>query len=494
MKTFNKCLYAIFAVVLFIPYDLIAQVKEIPITSSSEEALSFFKSGRDKIENLELQAAVPLFDKAIQKDPNFALAYLYRSQSGGGYNVFRQNLDKAVSLSGKASDGEKLVIQYYQALADGNGQSQKDYLEKLLASYPYDKRVQSIAGEYYYGINDFQNALNHFKKSTQIDLNYAPVYNMIGYCQSALNNYIEAEKAFQNYIRLVPENPNPYDSYGEFLLKMGKYDESILQYKLAIEKDSHFATSLAGIGNNYVFKGDFVTARKYYQDYFDNSVSVNAKLDAVFLKAVTFIHEGNAQEAVKTFDEYRTLAESENLITNSINSYAFQGFTATESGNPTEGMKYFEKADELIGKSNLPESAKENLVTRSMLWHFYSLTANNDLDKAQAEYEKCKTAIETRMNPNEEMFLNSLLGLYEIKKGEYDKAVFALSQADNQDPWTWYFTAVAYSKMGDKQNSEKLYDKVTKWNVNSLNLAFVRNHAKQELKSLSSESFPVSAQ
>jgi tetratricopeptide (TPR) repeat protein len=316
---------------------------------------------------------------------------------------------------------------------------------------------------------------------------------MIGYCQSALNNLPEAEKAFQSYIRLVPNNPNPYDSYAELLLKMGKYDESIAQYKRALEKDPQFVTSLAGIGNNFVFKGDFEQARKYYQEYSDKSVSVNGKLDALFLKAVTYVHEGNKEQAVATFDQYRALAEKENLPTNSINSYAFQGFTATESGDAESGMKYFDKATDLISKSELPQTTKENLITNSMLWRFYSLTANNDLDKAQAEYEKCKERIESRKNPNEVMFLNSLLGLLEIKKGEYDNAIKYFSQADNQDPWNWYFTAVAYEKKGDTQNSEKILDRITKYNVNSLNLAFVRNHAKEDLKSIMSESSAASA-
>ena len=115
-------------------------------------------------------------------------------------------------------------------------------------------------------LNDFQNALAHFTKAKEIDSNFAPVYNMIGYCQSALNNYPAAEEAFQTYIKLMPDRPNPYDSYAELLLKMGKYDESIAQYKKALEKDPTFTTSLAGIGNNYVFKGDYTAARKYFQD------------------------------------------------------------------------------------------------------------------------------------------------------------------------------------------------------------------------------------
>jgi tetratricopeptide (TPR) repeat protein len=494
MKTLKNCLYLLLTFVFVVPLDLFSQSKEVPVTTTSKEALSNFLSGRDKIENIQVVQAASFFDKAIQADPSFALAYLYRSQSGGGYNVFRQNLDKAVSLEGKVSEGERQLISYFQAIADGSGQKQKESLDELLRSFPEDKRIQSLAGEYYYGINDFQSALGYLKKATDIDVNYAPAYNMIGYCQSGLNNYPEAEKAFQTYIRLIPDNPNPYDSYAELLLKQGKYDESIAQYKKALEKDPQFASSLAGIGNNYVFKGDYEGARKYYQQYSDNSVTTNGKLDALFLKALTYIHEGNSEEAVKTFDDYRALADKENLVTNSINSYAFQGFTATESGNPTEGMKYFEKAEALIGKSNLPEATKENMTTNAMLWRFYSLTQNNDLDNAQAEYNEAKAKIESRNNPNEVMFLNSLQGLFELKKGDYDRALTYFSQADNQDPWTWYFSAVAYSKKGDKQNSAKLFDKVTKWNVNSLNLAFVRNHAKEELKSIESESSSVSAQ
>jgi tetratricopeptide (TPR) repeat protein len=117
-----------------------------------------------------------------------------------------------------------------------------------------------------------------------------------------------------------------------------------------------------------------------------------------------------------------------------------------------------------------------------MLWRFYSLTANGNLDKANAEAEKCKAKIEGRKNPDEQMFLNSLLGLFEIKKGDYDKAISYFSQADNQDPWTWYYTALAYSKKGDKENSAKLFNKITKWNVNSLHLAIVRKPAMNELK------------
>ena len=472
----------IFAVFFFSSCKTQSPGNEMSITTSSKEALNFFIDGRDKFENFENASAASLFDKAIQTDPNFAMAYLYRSWSGGGSNIFRQNLDKAVTLIDKVSEGEKYQILYSQANADGNGQKQKEYLDQLLKLFPSDKRVHGIAGVFYYGTSDFSNSLEHFTKSAELDNKYAPAYNMIGYCQSALNNYQEAERAFQTYIKLIPDKAASYDSYAELLLKMGKYDESIVQYKKALEKDPSFFFSLTGIGNNYIFKDDYESARKYYQEYFEQASVINEKLSALFLIATSFVHEGKVENALKTFEEYRALAEKENLTTNVIYSYVYEGFIVTEAGNPAEGLNFMEKAVDLVGESQLSEPVRENLITATTMMHFYALAANNELDKASVEAEKCKARVENRKNPGEEMQLNSFLAFNEIKKGDYDKAIEYFTKADTEDPWNWYYTAMAYNNKGEKQNALKLFEKITQWNVNRLSLALVRKLAMEELK------------
>jgi tetratricopeptide (TPR) repeat protein len=482
MKT-CKLIFFVLVVSMIVPLNILAQNKEVPVTTSSREALRLFLDGRDKLDNIEFVAAASLFDKAIKQDPGFAMAYLYRAQSGGGYNAFRQNLDKAISLAGKASEGEKLEIQYFQAYAEGDGQKQKELLDKLLASFPSDKRIQAGAGEYFYSINDFSSALKYLLKAAELDKNFASAYNMIGYCQSALNNYTEAEKAFQTYIKLVPDRGNPYDSYAELLLKMGKYDESIAQYNKAVEKDPvNFAGSLNGIGNNYIFKSDYVSARKFYQDYYDKAPTPVAKLTALFWKAISYVHEGKIENAINAFDEYRLMAEKNNLVPNAITSYAYEGYVYTESGNPKEGMKLYDKAIDLLGKSKLPEADKENMITNSMMWHLYALVLNDELDKAVPELEKFKQKVESRKNPGEEMDLNSMYGLFEIKKGNYDKAIEYFSKANTENPWNWYYTAIAYNKKNDRQDALKLFEKITKLNVNSIELALVRKRAMEELK------------
>ncbi len=62
-----------------------------------------------------------------------------------------------------------------------------------------------------------------------------------------------AEKAFRDYIRVAPNEANPYDSYGEFLMNQGRLDEAEAQYEMALVKNPEFAnarTMLVRVGIN----------------------------------------------------------------------------------------------------------------------------------------------------------------------------------------------------------------------------------------------------
>lgn len=119
------------------------EVGEMPITTSSKEALTLFLQGRDKSDNAETAAALTLFEQALEKDPNFALAYVYRWQFSGSYTISRQNLKKAMSLADKVSPGEKLWILAAHAQSEVNSAKQKEHLDQLLKLHPSDKRVHN---------------------------------------------------------------------------------------------------------------------------------------------------------------------------------------------------------------------------------------------------------------------------------------------------------------------------------------------------------------
>src|SRR6266550_3649241 len=228
---------------------------KIPVTSSSEEAKKEFIAGRDLAEKLLITDSLAHYDKAIALDPNFAAAELNRATSSPTAKEFFEHLKKAVSLADKASKGERLLILGTEAGANGNAPKQKEYLEQLVAAFPNDERAHFALGGYYFGQQEMTPAIEHYKKATEISPTYSTAFNILGYAYRQNVDYANAEQAFKKYIELIPKDPNPYDSYAELLLKMGRFDESITQYRKALSVDPNFINSHLGISADLMYMG-----------------------------------------------------------------------------------------------------------------------------------------------------------------------------------------------------------------------------------------------
>ena len=110
-------------------------------------------------------------------------------------------------------------------------------------------------GAYHFGRQDYAAAVAEYKKATAINPQFSQPYNQMGYAYRFMGKNAEAEQAFKKYIELIPGDPNPYDSYAELLMKLGRFDESIKSYEKALSVDPNFVASYIGIGNNRVFLG-----------------------------------------------------------------------------------------------------------------------------------------------------------------------------------------------------------------------------------------------
>src|SRR5690349_83436 len=180
---------------------------KIAITTTSEEARKEFLAGRDLSEKLRITDSIQHYDKAIALDPNFALAHLNRATASPTAKEFFEHLKHAVTHSDKASDGERMLIQATEAGANGNPAKQKEILEKLVAEYPNDERAHFNLGGYYFGQQDFTQAINHYQKATALNPTYSTAFNILGYAYRQNEQYADAETAFKKYIELIPNDP-----------------------------------------------------------------------------------------------------------------------------------------------------------------------------------------------------------------------------------------------------------------------------------------------
>ena len=154
---------------------------KVAITTKSNDARAEFLQGRGLSEKLLAQDSLQHFDRAIALDPDFATAELAQANNSPTAKEFFEHLNKAVSLADKTSNGEKLFILATEAGANGDVVKQKAALDKLVAEYPNDERARFTLGNYYFAAQDFDLAIEQYKKATELSPNYSPAYNILGY-------------------------------------------------------------------------------------------------------------------------------------------------------------------------------------------------------------------------------------------------------------------------------------------------------------------------
>ncbi len=451
---------------------------KIPVTTASEEARKEFLQGRDLQEKLLIQDSIQHFDKAISLDPNFALAELNRANVSPTGKEFFDHLKKAVSLSDKASNGEKLLILGNEAGANGNAAKQKEYLDQLVAAYPNDERAHFNLGGYYFGQQDMPQAIEHYKKATELNPTYSTAFNILGYAYRQNADYANAEQAFKKYIELIPKDPNPYDSYAELLLKMGRFDESIAQYQKALAIDSNFINSHQGIAAALMYQGKPDEAAAELQKITDKARSDAERRTALFALTVVDVDSGKMDKALAEVDKQYTLGEKTNDIPAMTGDLQLKGNIMLEMGKPDEARALFERGLKMTEDSNLSQEIKDN----AKLFHHYNLTrvalAKKDLATAKTEAESFRKGTETLKNPFQTRQAHELLGMIALEAKDYDNAVAELQQANQQNPYDLYRLCQAYQGKGDMGKAKEFCTKAANFNsLPQINLAFIRMKA-----------------
>lgn len=457
---------------------------KIPVTTSSEEARKEFLAGRDLSEKLRITDSIAHFDKAISLDPNFALAELLRANVSPSPKEFFEHLKKAVALADKASDGERMLILAAEAGANGDLTRQKEIFEKLVASYPNDERAHFNLGGYYFGQQDFTQAINHYKRATELAPDYSTAFNILGYAYRQNEAYSDAENAFKKYIELIPNDPNPYDSYAELLLKMGRFDEAIAQYNKALAIDPNFINSHFGIAAALVYKGKPAEAQAELQKMMQKARTDGERRTALFGQVIVAIDSGKLDQALVEVDKEYAIAQKNNDATSMNGDLQLKANILLEMGKYDAAKQAFEQALKMTMDSGLSQQVKDN-AERFSHYNFARVAiARKDLAAAKSETETFRKAAEAAQNANQLKQAHELAGRIALEEKNYDAAISELGQANQQNPDALYLLAKAYKAKGDAEKARTYYTKAANFNsLPQLNYAIVRNKAEKALAS-----------
>ena len=217
-------------------------------TTSSLEALQAYSLGREAmIQKGESTAGVPFFQRAIQLDPGFAVAYaaLGNAYSNlGETGLAAANIRKAYELRTHVSEHERLYIEshYYQFASGDLIKASRTY-ELWAATFPNDEAPRTNLAVIYSNLGNFDRSLELAKEAVRISHDGQSYANLVNAYISENNpdgaNGVAAQAMAQNL-----------DSS---TLRLYLYDAACLQQNAAgMQKQMTWASGEPGVEDEFL--------------------------------------------------------------------------------------------------------------------------------------------------------------------------------------------------------------------------------------------------
>jgi DNA-binding winged helix-turn-helix (wHTH) protein/uncharacterized protein HemY len=141
-------------------------------TTSSLEALEAYTLGRRVMDGVNAEQAPSFFQRAIQLDPNFAMAY---ARLGTSYKNLGQpqlgieNIRQAYQMRERLSEPEKLYIEsHFYQIVTGDLERSRQVFELWAQTYPRDWTPTINLGVVYQGLGQDDKALEEFRETLRL--------------------------------------------------------------------------------------------------------------------------------------------------------------------------------------------------------------------------------------------------------------------------------------------------------------------------------------
>jgi tetratricopeptide (TPR) repeat protein/tRNA A-37 threonylcarbamoyl transferase component Bud32 len=240
------------------------------------KAYDLYLQGRNLLRNSHdangIRPAVALFEQAIDKDPNFALAYTGLADSSlRMYSTSKESIwaQKATLAAQQAERLSNQLPEVHLSLgsvysATGKYTQAVTELKRALELAPNSDEAYRNLGDAYKASGQSNDAIASYQKA--VDANSYNWLNhlALGKADFEFGDNPKALLEFQKVTELAPENPMGYGDIGSVYLRQGKWSEAIphFQKALSISPDS---PTYSNLGTAYFWLKRYDESVKMYQ-------------------------------------------------------------------------------------------------------------------------------------------------------------------------------------------------------------------------------------
>ncbi len=156
---------------------------------------------------------------------------------------------------------------------------------------PHKPRPYSNLGYHYSLVDEYDLAINNYKRALQISPNYT-VYNHLGDAYFHKRDYNNSIRYYRRHITFSPNDASVYSKLCSVFAEKGDYEQAIQYGRMAVNLDPQKDFFYNNLGIAYAKKGDFDTAINLFQTALKlnpDNIPVKHNLDMAIQRETEFI-------------------------------------------------------------------------------------------------------------------------------------------------------------------------------------------------------------
>lgn len=253
-----------------------------------------------------------------------------------------------------------MLGRYYWNLRDRvNIQKAIDYFDQAIRLDPlYAKAYAGLADSYVllnltaYGSLSTKEAMIRARAAAKEALKYddtlAEAHTSLGVVKLKYEwNWQEAEREFQEAIKLDAEYVPAHYSYSNLLVVTKRFDEAIRESELAREIDPFSPTVTMNLGRTYYFARQYDKTTAYFNEILKRDAN---DIRATYMLGLVYLQTKRYDEAISLFEKLHT--------TEPIFAAAPLGFAYGKTGRPADALKIIDELDRLAQDNPVPPLEK----------------------------------------------------------------------------------------------------------------------------------------
>ncbi len=223
------------------------------VTTASPEAYRYYVQGLDLQRSGSQREAVPLFEKAIAIDKDFALALvkLAAIHSNLGRPVeFEKYAQRAMDLTNRLTPRERYYIEgIYYWQKEATMQKAIDAFKNSLALYPNDDQAKHTLAATYNRLDMQGEAIRFGEELRQRGVSNAVTWPNLAEHYAAAGQFDAAREVMDDFLRRNSPNAAGHRLLGALLTLWGKVDEGLNEYAKADAIDGRKSASAVWLAN-----------------------------------------------------------------------------------------------------------------------------------------------------------------------------------------------------------------------------------------------------